>query len=139
MTTLFKKITVANDFALCHFKRDIPCFQFSGFGDQDLAGVSELKSLLKGIITLGNFADVTTKGLSDHYPAQHNLDPLPALKRGGVVRVPIEPNNYKVCITIHHDRVLVPFVWYTEGTTQEKWGRLEAAVRETIRLIGVRK
>lgn len=138
MSTLFKKINVANDFALCHFKRDVPCFQFSGFSAEDKADEKQLRYLLKAVVNLADFADQTTKGLSDHYPAQHGLKPLPVLKRGGLVRVPIEPNNLQTHITIAHDHVAVPFLWFNEGITQEKWGRFEAALRETIRLISVR-
>lgn len=138
MPTFFKKINVANDFALCHFKRDVPCFQFSGFSIADKAGEKELRALLKAVVNLADFADETTKGLSDHYPAQHGLKPLPALKRNGTVRVAIEPNNLQTHITITHEGIIVPFLWFNEGTTQEKWGRFEAALRETIRLIGVR-
>jgi len=138
MPTFFKKINVANDFALCHFKRDIPCFQFSGFSAADKAGEKELRSLLKAVVNLADFADQTTKNLSDHYPAQHGLKPIPARKRGGLVRVAIEPNNLQTHITIDYQFVTVPFLWFNEGTTQEKWGRFEAALRETIRLISVR-
>lgn len=136
MSTTFRKINIANDFALCHFKRDVPCFQFSGFSAEDKVGVPELRRLLKAVVNLADWADEMTKALSDHYPAQHGLKPVPALKRGGVIRVAIDPKNLPVCITVYPDRVVVPFVWYNEGTTQEKWGRLEAALRETLRLIG---
>jgi len=132
-----QKIQIANDFALLHFKQDIPCFQFSGFSKDDKAGEKELKKLLAAIIKLADSADVITRSLSDRYPAQHSIIPSKALKRGGIVRLPLDQRDPSLYITIWPDCIEVPFVWYNSGNTQVKWGRLESAVRETIRLISV--
>ncbi len=129
-----KRITVKNDFALLHFKGDIPCFQFSGFSKSDKATEKDLKQLLAAIVKLADLADETTKGLSDHYPAQHAMKPAKPLKQGPAIRLPLDARDPSVYISIWPDYIEVPAVWYNAGSTQVKWGRLEAAVRETIRL-----
>lgn len=135
MPILYKQIKLSSDMVLCHFKRDIPCFQFTGFQPADMAGVKELKQLLKAVVNLADWADETSKPLSDHYPAKHGLEPAQALKRNGAIRLPLDRRNPSVYISIYHDYVEVPAVWYNSGKTQESWGKFEAAIREAIRLI----
>lgn len=135
MTVIYKQIKVNNDMVLCHFKRDIPCFQFTGFQFADVAGKKELKQLLKAVVNVADWADETSKPLSDHYPAQHNIKPEQALRVGKKIRLPFSRRDPSIYITVWLDRVEVPAVWYNSGKTQEDWGRFEAAIRETIRLI----
>lgn len=135
MGILFKRLIVGHDFAQCYFKRDIPCFQFSGFLRDDRAGKPEMKQLLKAIVNLGDWADAVTLKLSDHYPAQHGLAPLKPLRTATMIRLPISPVDLQTYIKFGGTNVFeVPAVWYQAGQTQTAWGRLESAVREAIRL-----
>lgn len=133
------------DFVLAHFKTtlnrqqpsDIPCFQFSAFLPGERARLRDLKDLLSAVIQAADWADESTKNLSDHYPAQHNL-PTPKFirKRNGDLYVPIAEST-TMGITITADGyVHIPFIWYREGQTQTQWGRFEAAAREAIMLGG---
>ncbi len=136
MATTFKKIDVGThgDFALAYLKRDVPCFQFSGFSEEDKATSKDVKSLIGAVKDLANWADEKTIKLSDHYKALHNLEPLKALKTNGMVRIPIDPRYPAGIITLKADKtIIVPPVWYQSGMTNVDWGRFEAALREIVR------
>lgn len=131
----FIKFAVGNgDFVASYFKRDVPCFQFTGFQPADRAGVKEMKKLLAAIVKSADWAEGVASGLSDKYPAHHNLKPAQALKQGGVIRIPLDVRDPSVFVTITSNYFLVPAVWYNEKSTQVQWGRLESAVREAIRI-----
>lgn len=133
------------DFVLAHLKTDItrkkmsdiPCFQFSAYLPGERARMRDLKELLVAVIEAGDWADETTRSLSDHYPAQHNIAQTQFIRRrNGDLYVPIAGSS-KIGITITKDgEVYVPKVWYTEGQTQTQWGRFEAAIRCAIKAGG---
>ena len=103
ITTKFLKLDIGstNDFVLGYLKRDIPCFQFTGFSLEDKARISQMKLLLNSISLLADWGDNVTLGLSDHYKALHKLEPLIPLKTNDMIRLPINPNDYSNYITYH--------------------------------------
>jgi len=133
------------DFVLAHLKTDIarkkmsdiPCFQFSAFLPGEQARLRDLKELLVAVIKAGDWADETTKLLSDHYQAKHNLPMPKAIKRrNGNWFVPIN-GSATVGITVTPDGIIhVPFIWIREGQTQTQWGQFEAAIRAAIKAAG---
>ena len=136
ITTKFLKLDIGstNDFVLGYLKRDIPCFQFTGFSLDDKARFPQMKLLLNSISLLADWGDNATLGLSDHYKALHTLEPLIPLKTNDMIRSPINPNDYSNYITYHKKEkvFVVPPLWYQSGMTNVEWGRFEAAVKYAI-------
>ena len=59
ITTKFLKLDIGstNDFVLGYLKRDIPCFQFSGFSFEDKVRLPQMKLLLNSISLLADWGD----------------------------------------------------------------------------------
>ena len=136
MKRFIKSSVGVDDHVIGYFKRDVPCFQFTGFQAEDKAGNQELTHLLSAIVQVADWAAAQCANLSDQYPAYHDMKPQGSIEMAGVTRIALDRRDPSVYITVAEGYCVVPAVWYNAGSTQVQWGRLESAVREAIRVMG---